>query len=754
MKLKNKILLSAASMLVVVSILSTVTVSFLIGRQNREASRDNLSRSFKIIRERIDSLQTKLAADTRQMASMEDMGAKIQLVTDGKKSGDTSLSENTYIEISNTLYNVAISSKLKRVRAYDLEGDLISFVLIKGQETQLGFPQYDTEKTTFRTATVKTGVKPEIGSWKNSETVAGIELKSKAAESIRDGANFEIIDGFLSLVGSAPSMAMEYSQKTNSLEPVKIGVIIADLRLDTEFVRQMSELTDTSINIFTNKGFSSGIIPEYDTLNLDRFPDTDPSWQLNLQALTFADMDVGKGSYFEGILPFYAQSRCIAAIAVLYSKNIARANTIQMVKVLSGISIFCILLILPMAYVFSNSLSRPILKVKEFAGKLEKGDLSEKLPTGKDEIGEMGAALNAVVDELNRKAGIAIAISNGDLQQSVNVSSTQDTLGKALETMILKMNDTIVNIQMAADQVDTGSSQISDSSQSLSQGATEQAASLEEITSSMTEIGSQTKTNAENASQANHLAATAKKDSIEGVEQMQAMAAAMNAISESSKEISKIIKTIDGIAFQTNLLALNAAVEAARAGKHGKGFAVVAQEVRNLASRSAKAAQETAQLIEGSVNKVDIGNQIAEKTGAALSKINNGITKVADLVGEIAAASSEQAQAISQVSLGLSQIDNVTQRNTANAEETSSAAEELSSQAAKVRSLLSLFRVNSDAIRSGTPKAVLQASPGKKKLPAASSESGWGQPTAETEQNDIEPTVPFIALDDEEYGKY
>jgi methyl-accepting chemotaxis protein len=259
--------------------------------------------------------------------------------------------------------------------------------------------------------------------------------------------------------------------------------------------------------------------------------------------------------------------------------------------------------------------------------------------------------------------------------------------------MSASLNEVIYELNSAAAQMDEGSSQIAGSSQSLSQGATEQAAAIEEITSTMTEIGSQTKTNAENAAQASLLATTAREAGQRGTHQMDEMVQSMEAISESSKEIGKIIKAIDDIAFQTNLLALNAAVEAARAGKHGKGFAVVAQEVRTLAARSAKAAQETAILIETAISKVESGNQIAERTATALSEINQGIIKMADLVGDISAASNEQAQGITQVSQGLSQIDTVTQQNTASAEQTSAAAVELSSQAASVRKILSRFRV-------------------------------------------------------------
>ena len=203
---------------------------------------------------------------------------------------------------------------------------------------------------------------------------------------------------------------------------------------------------------------------------------------------------------------------------------------------------------------------------------------------------------------------LAVGNFSSDLPDTyLNRRDEIGALAKAFKSLTDNMNDFLDNINTASSQVATGAKQISESSMQLSQGATEQASSIEQLTASIEEISSQTKVNAENADEANTYASEASKFAASGDEQMQLMLGAMDDISASSRSISKIIKVIDDIAFQTNILALNAAVEAARAGQYGKGFAVVAEEVRNLAAKSATAAKETADLIEGSIIKVSVG---------------------------------------------------------------------------------------------------------------------------------------------------
>lgn len=343
----------------------------------------------------------------------------------------------------------------------------------------------------------------------------------------------------------------------------------------------------------------------------------------------------------------------------------------------------------------SRSITVPMSKSVIMLENMSKGRLGNRLELVRgDEIGQMAKTMDTFADNLQNVVVASMQqLAKGDLTFKAEVEDDNDAIGMALKKTGDDLNRLITEIAMATDQIATGSDQVAVTSQTLSQGATQQAASIEEINSSMTEMSSQTETNAHNAMATRELASKAQADAETGNKQMEQMLAAMEDISESGKSISKIIKVIDEIAFQTNLLALNAAVEAARAGQHGKGFAVVAEEVRNLAARSAKAALETAELIEGSVEKAARGTEAAEATSESLAKIVGIVDEMGTLIEEIADSSSVQAQGIKQTRDALSQVDRVIQSNTAAAEQGAAAAEELSGQAAYMRQLVASFKI-------------------------------------------------------------
>jgi len=281
--------------------------------------------------------------------------------------------------------------------------------------------------------------------------------------------------------------------------------------------------------------------------------------------------------------------------------------------------------------------------------------------------------------------------------------------------LVRSLSNIAEGMNEGAEQVASASGQVSSASQSLAEGSSEQAASIEETSSSLEEMSSMTKQNAENAKQADGLMQEANQVVGQANTSMGDLKGSMEEISKASEETSKIIKTIDEIAFQTNLLALNAAVEAARAGEAGAGFAVVAEEVRNLAMRSADAAKNTAELIEGTVKKVGQGSELVNTTSDAFSEVATSSAKVGELVGEIAAASNEQAQGIEQVNIAVTEMDKVTQSNAAGAEESASASEEMNAQAEEMKSMVNELM---NMVGGSTNGAGNDSAKRKKRIPA------------------------------------
>lgn len=363
---------------------------------------------------------------------------------------------------------------------------------------------------------------------------------------------------------------------------------------------------------------------------------------------------------------------------------------VVMTIVTSGISIY-------MTKIIRQSLA----EVKKAADALAVGKVDVKLKKYfNDEFGIVIDDLEKVIENTRSNSLAAQEVADGNLLVEVRPKCEEDILGNALQKMISQNQHTLSNIKDAAYQVTAGSSQVASASEALAQGSTEQASAIEEITASIDDIAEKTKQNAAQANVAADLIAQTIEDVKMGNAQMQEMVIAMEAINKSSESISKIIKVIDDIAFQTNILALNAAVEAARAGEAGKGFAVVAEEVRNLAAKSSAAAAETAEMIEDSIQKVENGSKIADETAKALDEISKAVTKSETIITDIATASNYQATAIAQIDQAIEQVSQVVQTNSATSQECAAASQELSEQAGRVRELLSVYRLNGDAVAS------------------------------------------------------
>ncbi len=376
---------------------------------------------------------------------------------------------------------------------------------------------------------------------------------------------------------------------------------------------------------------------------------------------------------------------------------------------------------------------------------------------------------NAVLNQAQHAAKLGVDQTNeiaNNAAASLSIASTTMIVGLSIAVVVSvvlalfitksitgPIRRVIQGLTTGSQQTAAASGQVSSASQSLAEGASEAAASIEETSASIEEMASMTKQNASNSEEANSLAATARQAAERGTEAMGRMSNAINDIKGASDETAKIVKTIDEIAFQTNLLALNAAVEAARAGEAGKGFAVVAEEVRNLAQRSAEAAKNTADLIEGAVTKADNGVSISSEVANALEEIADGSRKVNDLVGEISAACNEQSRGIDQVSTAVTQLDQVTQSNAANAEESASASEELSAQAEELDHMVAELRAmvggsESEQTNPGAKKGFRPAKQAQTRQPQSSPQANTSQqfqndPQEQTQQQQSDDLSVF-----------
>ena len=377
-------------------------------------------------------------------------------------------------------------------------------------------------------------------------------------------------------------------------------------------------------------------------------------------------------------------------------------NQLLFALILSEVIIFILVQIINFVRI-SNAL-KPLKKISEAGKEVAGGNFDVEIHyPQQDEIGELSRSISEVIGR-SKKIVFDLrdrldAMAGGNFTENLESEEYVGDYAPLLESLKHiqeDMNRTLQEVHASSVQVLSSAEQVNTGAQSLSQGATEQASSIEELSANMQDISQSIQASTKTAGDAYKLQGEAGVAVLQSNEKMEEMRKAMDDITAKSNEISKIIKTIDDIAFQTNILSLNAAIEAARAGAAGKGFAVVADEVGNLAQKSAKAAQNTGLLIEETIEAVEKGAKITEETAESLNSVSKSTEEVNTLIEKISAASSKDLEGITSLNQGLQQISSVVQANSATAEQSAAASEELTGQANKMNELVERFQLKEE----------------------------------------------------------
>ena len=486
------------------------------------------------------------------------------------------------------------------------------------------------------------------------------------------------------------------------------GVILVDINIDTfNGLRSTDDKYDTmyvdvlmgdSTLVYDSESDEyvgkklSDLLPAKEYAKIQKGIDTGSSFSVT----TKKDNGSKVARYYS---PIKAVNQTWWAASALNKTNL-QSNTIILIVLMIVIALITLAIIIVISHRLVKKYIKPIDEVVAVADQLAMGDFSVSIERNyNDEIGQladkfgnMSERLSAIIKDLTR--GLK-EMASGNFNISPNVEHIGDfkDIEVALVKVIKDLSSTLSEINHVADTVASNASQLSDGAQAITEGATDQASSVQELQSTIANVSDQVDMNAHNANKANKMAEAVGHQIIESNNQVQQIVSAMEVITENSKQISSIINTIEEIASSTNLLALNASIEAARAGEEGRGFAVVATQVGNLAAQSADAAKSSGELIIQAINAVEEGKKIVDDAAAKLMESVEKTKELVENINQISIASEQQAESLKQVSEAANQIAAVVEENTAMAEESSASSEELASQADRLKELVGVFKL-------------------------------------------------------------
>lgn len=621
-------------------------------------------------------IYNKQVSYERVDSSINDLNKQIQLMLERSRRNAVSISQN--YRLMNALENQnfdQMKSALDELNQY-LEADTISITDLEGN---VMIRQHEPSK---------------LGDNISNQTNVQEALEGKVLTTLEPGALVKL---------SCRTGAPVRNEKGDIIGTVVTGYTFEN----SNFLDELKALHNTELTIFANDIRIATTI----TQNGERAVGTSLNENIAKTVLEEGNTYTGKADilgvpHITEYVPLRnTEGEIVGVVFAGLSEAAANKATRDSILHMAAAAILIIAICAFILFRFMNkNIKQPMYKLTEVSTMLAQGRLDVEIESAtgskKDEVGLLNEAMYQMVRQLRSYildiTQVLSAMSNNDFTAKSSVSYIGDftVIGTSLHGISSSLNETLLLINTATEQVSSGASQVSSGAQALATGSTEQAASVEQLNASISEVSKQTEENAAQVRRATAQLGEAGERLNEGGKQMSQLIEAMSDINSSSNQIANITKVIEDIAFQTNILALNAAIEAARAGNAGKGFAVVADEVRNLAAKSAEAAKQTASLIGASVETVEKGSEITTETAQIVQDAVRNLAAIIEDIGQVEQASNQQSLSIGQIRQGLEQVSTVVQSNAATAEENSAISEEMSAQAAMLRQEVAKFKLH------------------------------------------------------------
>ncbi len=645
-KIKSKLVLAALTMALILMTASAVIVAVIVGKQTRAGLEERLDHSMSLMKEELILQIEEMEGICARTVITKDMGNEVKFLNEFLSAGSLLTTKSTYVSNTTTLFDVASANHYHSMAAYDNDGILMTFMLQGASGTfQAGF-HYLTEENSdgFMGAELSDGEPLTDEKFKEIALPSNIDLQINVSERdlglpVRE---FSLWDGKFCITLWTPLIAKKYNPETEKAEPYPVGVMISRSVIGDTFAKRIKKMTDLDVNVYVGNRWVGGTLPSYSAYDASIEKSFAAATDLLRQKHVFSEFELDGDTFFNALLPLFQEGKHLATLAMIQPAAMIEHNIRQMLIQLGVVNAVCILLMMPLVFLFAQgmckALTNVVVRLRDIAE--GEGDLTMRIEKrSDDEIGQLADWFNLFLDKLQtiieqiaRNAGTLHhasqemnSLSGGMAKNAMDMVGHLNETGRAVEGV----NESFISVAAAMEESDTNLNMI--------------VASSEEMSVTITEISGKMARTGEISNSA--------------VEKANQISGRIEQLGEAAQKIGKVTEIITEISEQTNLLALNATIEAARAGEAGKGFSVVASEIKSLATQTAEATLGIRDEINAIQTETERTAKEIREILSVISGVNETVSSIGSDIGEQSSATQEISQNVAHASQGISEVN-------------------------------------------------------------------------------------------------